>query len=680
MFISYLKRSLPGLFVLAAFLPLSSFAQSGLNTQAGAAYTAIGELVGTTTRAQSSRLTNPGNIAVLNTGDSFAFNAELLNRAAGVYINRGSGQEHLTSLRSPVLTGGAGAGSFLFMEDGISMRAAGFANVNALMDAHGEHSQRVEIVRGPGSALYGSNAMHGLVNFISRPVAIASEPTEILLRAGSYGRGVFSASTATHNGTFGYRASLTLAEDAEGYRANSGYGQQKLRLQTDWQGTSSEAQFIISATNLNQETAGYAADYRQSDIAKSNEDENAHRDVRSLRASLHLTRELSPTSRLKITPYMRDNNMEFRMHFLSTADPLEENSHKSIGVQTAYIRNTDSYDINIGIDADYTEGALRQSQTNPERFGYLPGLQYDYEVNATSLAGFVHAVWRKQHDVQITTGLRAEWVDYDYDNLTETGSFGRFLRLADRSDDFTTIAPKLGLTYQPGGGDKVYFANITRGHRAPQTSDLYRIRTGQVIEEIDAEEMDSIELGLRAKTGQWRYEVAVYHMTKENYHFRDSDNETVTNGESAHRGIEIDLDGQLTPRLDIALQASYAIHEYAFNHTPNGIIDGNEIDTAPRTLAHARLNYRLTDNQDIAARLHYVGKYYTNESNSTHYDGHHLLDVSWHWKPTQTLQLGVQVHNLLDKKYAKRADFAFGAARYFPGEPRHWSVELRRKF
>ena len=38
--------------------------------------------------------------------------AELLNREAGVFIHRGNGAEHLTAIRSPVLTGGAGAVSY----------------------------------------------------------------------------------------------------------------------------------------------------------------------------------------------------------------------------------------------------------------------------------------------------------------------------------------------------------------------------------------------------------------------------------------------------------------------------------------------------------------------------------------------------------------------------------------
>jgi len=47
-------------------------------------------------------------------GLTLAHPAERLNTVAGVNIHRGSGQEHLTAIRSPVLTGGAGAGSFLF--------------------------------------------------------------------------------------------------------------------------------------------------------------------------------------------------------------------------------------------------------------------------------------------------------------------------------------------------------------------------------------------------------------------------------------------------------------------------------------------------------------------------------------------------------------------------------------
>ena len=80
----------------------------------------IDEVIVTTTRADSLRIDNAGNIATIDPSETVnLFPVEMLNRAPGVHIHRGSGQEHLTAIRSPVLVGGAGAGSFLYLEDGI---------------------------------------------------------------------------------------------------------------------------------------------------------------------------------------------------------------------------------------------------------------------------------------------------------------------------------------------------------------------------------------------------------------------------------------------------------------------------------------------------------------------------------------------------------------------------------
>ena len=45
--------------------------------------------------------------------------SEALNRVAGVWVNRGSGQEHLTAVRSAVMTGSGACGEFSYLQDGI---------------------------------------------------------------------------------------------------------------------------------------------------------------------------------------------------------------------------------------------------------------------------------------------------------------------------------------------------------------------------------------------------------------------------------------------------------------------------------------------------------------------------------------------------------------------------------
>ena len=91
---------------------------------------------------------------------------QALNRLPGVNIHRNNGQESLAAIRSPVFTGAGACGAFLVAENGIPVRSSGFCNVNEMFDTHSESADRIEVVRGPGSAFWGSNAMHGLINVV----------------------------------------------------------------------------------------------------------------------------------------------------------------------------------------------------------------------------------------------------------------------------------------------------------------------------------------------------------------------------------------------------------------------------------------------------------------------------------------------------------------------------------
>ena len=92
----------------------AAFIATLLSTSVMAQTAVLDEIVVTTTRSDSLRIDNPGNIATLDPSETInLFPVELLNKAPGVHIHRGSGQEHLTAMRSPVLVGGAGAGSIV---------------------------------------------------------------------------------------------------------------------------------------------------------------------------------------------------------------------------------------------------------------------------------------------------------------------------------------------------------------------------------------------------------------------------------------------------------------------------------------------------------------------------------------------------------------------------------------
>jgi outer membrane receptor protein involved in Fe transport len=664
----------------------------------------VDEVVVTTTRTPSLRLDNPGNIATIDPSESLSlFPVELLNTAPGVHIHRGSGQEHLTAIRSPVLVGGAGAGSFLYLEDGIPMRAPGFANVNALMDAHPQNDGSVEIVRGPGSALYGSNAVHGLINFIAAPLEDGARSLDVA--AGSYGRHALGLMSSQAHEGFTSRVTLDLNGEEDGYRDEQSFGQQKARVESAWEKAGTDYRFSLSAMNLNQETAGYIKTedcgdatveaYKVEACAKSNPNPEAYRDAEAYRTYLRMTRTLDDGATLTLTPYARSNDMSFIMHFLP-GQATENNSHTSVGLQTSYARSTDGVNYVAGIDVELTQGELSEVQTEDNVFSfgnlaYAKGTHYDFDVDAQVIAPYVHAVWGLGNNTELTTGVRFELTEYDYTNNTETGGQGRLYRPANRSDDFSDISPKIGLVHALADNRRV-FANLARAARAPQVTDLYRLRDkdgdGSVAEvnDIDSEILDSLEIGYRAIYPSASYELAAFIMQKENYHFRDGNDFYETDAETEHYGLELSLEWLLADNLQLVSNVTYAKHEYAFNRTVGGgnpaetVTDGDAIDGAPETLGNSKLTYTLNARLDTSLTWEHVGDYFMDASNTAEYEGHDIFGLGIDYMLSGDSAVSLRVDNLLDDGYATRADKWFGDNRYFPGEGRRLMVRFTRDY
>jgi hypothetical protein len=68
-----------------------------------------------------------------------------------------------------VLTGAGACGAVLVLEDNIPIRPVGTCNVNELFEVNLEQAAAIEVLRGPGSVLYGSSAVHGIINVSRRP-------------------------------------------------------------------------------------------------------------------------------------------------------------------------------------------------------------------------------------------------------------------------------------------------------------------------------------------------------------------------------------------------------------------------------------------------------------------------------------------------------------------------------
>jgi iron complex outermembrane recepter protein len=676
----------------------------------------------TATRSAAPVLELAGNVDSLSTKQIDQVRADqpsdIFNRLSGVNVQQNNGFESLPSIRSPVLTGPGAGGAFLFLEDGVALRAAGFSNNNGLAEANFEQAGGIEVIRGPAGAFYGSNAVHGVLNVLSRAPS-SDLQREVDFSVGPHDLYRIKATLSDTLGDHSYRVNAYGITD-DGYRDNSGYGAQKLNARHDYQGARDSIKSVLSVFNLNQETAGFinsssngggcftsgradAVLYKDMAAMRRNCDPDAYRDWSSVRLSSRWDHAVNDHQSFNVTAYFRDNDMEFRQHFLPDR-AIEENQHTSFGIMNGYTWDfAAGHTVIIGVDAEYTDGSLKETQEGPDTFSFgnarPQGLHYDFDVGATVVAPYVHTEWQIIERLRATVGLRYEYTQYDYDNAIADGTLKAdgsacvrnppvapngtnevdclFRRPEDRKDDFHNYSSKIGATYRIYD-DASLFVNWSRGIRAPQVTDLYRIQRRQRTDTIKSERIDSREIGFRGQTYGITYEVVYFNMDKENFFFRDTNGLNVTNGKTDHEGIEIGLLIPILDRFDAGLNYTHAQHDYKSFQNASGIVKGNDIDTAPENIANTRFGWNFLAGGRAEIEWEHMGAYYLDATNEHEYDGHDVFHLRVSKPVHKNVTLHARINNLTDKAYATRGDFAFGSYRFFGGEERtiHGAVTI----
>jgi iron complex outermembrane receptor protein len=625
--------------------------------------------------------------------------SETLVRVPGTWISRGNGQESLTAIRSPVLTGAGSCGAFQMSLDGVPMRASGFCNVNQLFEANTEQAGTVEVIRGPGSILYGANALHGAINIISAPITeSASRDLSYEIGPHKYNRirGTVSDSVGAH----GYRISFNGNAD-DGYKHDSGFDQQKLSIQHRYAASSVlSVTNTLHATNLNQETAGFIQGhdaYKDDDLKRFNPNPESFRDARSVRLSSRFDWARPDGSTLSVTPYYRKTDMDFLQHFLP-GTPLEENGQYSFGLQTMFSGNQDGMlRWQVGLDMESTKGYLKETQFVPAVgsalvVGTIPvGKHYDFTVDATLLSPYAQIKYQMDDSNQFSLGLRYEDLEYDYDNRMLNGrtrdngtacGFGgcRFNRPADRTDTYDNVSAQLGWIHDLDEEQQVY-VNLARAFRAPDTNEVYRLQGTQNVADLDSEEMDSAELGYRATRERISYSLAAFYMEKENVIFQDSNRINISGAQTRHRGVEMNTAMALRDNLTLSFAATWARHTYEGNLNPGAVqLAGLEMDTAPRWMGSSQLQWQIDAGRSIELEWVHMGSYYMDEVNVFKYPGHDLVNLRYQAEWRNNWYYSARITNLLDTEYADRADVGFGQERYFVGEPASLYLSVGQRF
>ena len=668
---------------------------------------ALAPVIVSATREAASLAEVPVSIGVIE-GDSVrsvgaTHPQQILSQVPGVAVSVTNGEGHTTAIRQPFTT----APLYLYLEDGLPIRATGFFNHNALYELDLPMAGGIEVIRGPGSALHGSDAIGGIVNMLTRK---PSEEADVgaTLDVGSHGWRRLMLEGDSGAGALGaMRGGVNITHTA-GWRNRTAYDRQAFDGRWDVESKSGwRVKTVLAGGRIDQETGANSplifADYLND--PERNNFSIAYRKVQALRVSSAIEREFGD-GLLSITPYLRDNRMELLASFMLSFDPtVSTTQNRSYGAQLKWRQDAPNFmraRVIGGVDVDVSPGSREENRLSVIVTGagasrayvdYTVGARvYDYDVTFTAVSPYLHAELSPLDRLRVTAGVRYDRFEYDFRNDFDTafvqGAVTAFYGQApDVKVDFDHASPKIGVTFALSDAMNLY-ASYNTGFRAPSEGQLFRPSvattpveaTGRALAALDLKPITATqaEIGWRSHYERWSLEVAAFELVK-----RDdlvSQRNTTTNvttsvnaGKTSHRGVEVAFGVQPLRALRFDSALSYTRHRYEDWATSSGVFSGKEIETAPRRLANSRLTWSPLESVDATLEWIHIGSYWLEASNSPtfgKYDGHDLLNLRARWQATSQFAVFGRVYNLRDTRYADSSSVSSSTPVYSPGLPR----------
>lgn len=620
--------------------------------------------------------------------------AESLNSISGVLIDQLSGgQGHKAAIRMPMNTGGY----YLYLQDNIPLQSAAFFNHNALWwSSFNSNVARMEVLKGAGTALYGSGAVAATVNILSADIADKPETSLGLM----LGEDDYTKLQASHSNTLsdtqGFRVSASYLNN-KGWRDHTGSTRAEVTLRHELDlGDNERLVTSFVASDLEQEmAAGLSEDLYYNDKTNSGLSDavlasDPLRKTKYMRLSTQWDKA-DGNNFYSLIPYYRSRTNDYTATWNSNM-PKVESEVQTLGLLAlANFEHGSDSETTVGLDVELTEGDQLSYQPldfTTSGWGadtFLEGEKfYDDTTQYLALSPYVQHKRSLTEKLDLTLGARFDYAKYDFDNhLGVYGDIGHGkISIENRSDNFNHFSPKASLNYHLTDDSSVYL-RYANSFRLPTAGSIYHLTTKDDgdAKAVDPEVSDTYELGYKANWKSVNFDTAVYYMDVDDgivHAYNDNGQRYLTNASRViHKGFEASMLWQLNEQLNVSLAYSKSKHE--FDKHEDEDLEGNEMAAAPDYIANARVRYMPSYLQGFTAMLEVqsIGEYWLDNDNSQDAQGNDRTEEGYttanlkaRYQVSKQFSLNARILNITDKEYIQEGSYRYRKTTYSPGAPR----------
>ena len=528
-----------------------------------------------------------------------------------------------------------------------------------------ESVERIEIIRGSGTVLYGDGATGGVINIVTNKTGARVAGVSAAL--GSYGYKDADIQLANGNDTAYYKLFVNHSS-TDGYRENSQQDQQTASGRVGWLLDRGEIFTDFAIYKESEGLAGsiFSAAYRDDPRSTRFPSDTENRDGYRVRPGI--TYQINNQITFEAEAGVEHQTLRTRM--VSYASDRDRDT-VSLTPRFRWQHGLGYVPSETVIGADFYNGDVSSANVGAANQG----------ASQRSLAFYLQNVTDLTESISVNIGMRQQRVKQSANQDYYSGPWGPSPSMSGDSTR-TRNAYDLGLAYA-GGGWRLYGKTGTT-FRFANTDELFGYDVVNSIPafagDIKPQHGRTNEVGGNANLGAVKIRASVYQLDLTDEIGYDGAVGANTNFSPTRRkGAEFEADWKIAEKF--LINGSYAYTEAYFRA---GAYAGMSMPLVPRNQASLRLTWDTGSTGTYSGTVRYVGeRRFGSDFDNVHgmLAGYTTVDLQsvWDLKPWK---ITAKILNAFDKKYSSFAGYSsfYNDTYYYPADGRSLFVSGRYDF